>query len=107
MNSYLRAEPIFIGSALTCIIQGVFCMSIGPADTGLFTDCVLPAVPQNKSPAGNGSVPSPDGDQSIFFVISIVARYSIFRRLSSDGNTVLDLVTFRNCRLNPSMALVV
>ena len=30
-----------------------------------------------------------------FFVISIMARYSIFRRLSSEGNTVLDFVTFR------------
>lgn len=25
MNSYLRVEPIFIGSVLTCIIQGFFC----------------------------------------------------------------------------------
>src|SRR5699024_5403122 len=31
-----------------------------------------------------------------FFVISIMARYSIFRRLSSEGNTVLDFVTFRS-----------
>ena len=38
-----------------------------------------------------------------FFVISMVARYSIFKRLSSDGNTVLLLVTFRSWRLNPSM----
>ena len=40
-----------------------------------------------------------------FFVISIMARYSIFRRLSSEGNTVLDFVTFLSCRLNPSMAV--
>ena len=42
-----------------------------------------------------------------FFVMSIVARYSIFRRLSSVGNTLLDLVTFRSCRLKPSMSFVV
>ena len=30
-----------------------------------------------------------------FFVIFIVARYSIFKRLSSDGKTVLLLVTLR------------
>ena len=42
-----------------------------------------------------------------FFVISIMARYSIFRRLSSEGNNVLDFVIFRSCRLNPSMAFVV
>ena len=42
-----------------------------------------------------------------FFVISTMARYSIFRRLSSEGNTVLDFVTFRSCRLNPSMVFVV
>ena len=42
-----------------------------------------------------------------FFVISIMARYSIFRRLSSEGNNVLDFVTFRSCRLNPSMVFVV
>ena len=28
-------------------------------------------------------------------------------RLSSDGNTVFDFVTFRSWRLNPSMVLVV
>ena len=65
MNSYLRAEPMFIGSALTCIIQGFFCMSINPAETGVFTGCALPDVPQSKSPAWNGSVPSPDGVPSI------------------------------------------
>lgn len=42
-----------------------------------------------------------------FFVISSMARYSIFRRLSSEGNNVLDFVTFRSCRLNPSMVFVV
>ena len=33
--------------------------------------------------------PSPACARSIFFVISRVARYSIFKRLSSDGKTVL------------------
>ena len=42
-----------------------------------------------------------------FFVISIMARYSIFSRLSSVGNTDFALVTFRSCRLKPSIALVV
>lgn len=65
MNSYLRAEPILIGSAFTCIIQEFFCMSIKPDETGCFTGGVLPAVPQNKSPAGNVFAPSPDGVPSI------------------------------------------
>ena len=42
-----------------------------------------------------------------FFVMSIIARYSIFSRLSSVGNTDLAFVTFRSCRLKFSMALVV
>lgn len=42
-----------------------------------------------------------------FLVMSIIARYSIFKRLSSVGNTAFDLVTLRNWRLKPSMALVV
>ena len=42
-----------------------------------------------------------------FFVMSIIAKYSIFKSLSSVGKTDLDLVTFRSWRLNPSMALVV
>ena len=42
-----------------------------------------------------------------FFVMSIIARYSIFNRLSSVGNTDLALVTLRSWRLKPSMALVV
>ena len=41
-----------------------------------------------------------------FFVMSIMARYSIFSRLSSVGNTDLALVTLRSW-LKPSMALVV
>ena len=41
------------------------------------------------------------------FVMSIIARYSIFSRLSSVGNTDLALVTLRSWRLKPSMALVV
>ena len=35
-----------------------------------------------------------------FFVMSIIARYSIFKRLSSVGNTLLFFVTLRSCRLN-------
>ena len=31
-----------------------------------FTGCVLSGVLQNRFPAGNEFVPSPDGDQSIF-----------------------------------------
>ena len=42
-----------------------------------------------------------------FFVMSIIARYSIFNRLSSVGNTDLALVTLRSWRLKPYMALVV
>lgn len=42
-----------------------------------------------------------------FFVISIMAKYSIFSRMSSVGNTDFDFVTFRSCRLKHSMALVV
>ena len=42
-----------------------------------------------------------------FLVMSIMARYSIFSRLSSVGNTDFVLVTLRSWRLNPSMALVV
>ena len=34
-------------------------------------------------------------------------RYSILKRLSSVGKTDLVLVTFRSCRLNPSIELVV
>ena len=39
--------------------------------------------------------------------VSRETGYSIFSRLSSVGNTDLDLVTFRSCRLKPSMAFVV
>lgn len=66
MNSYLRAEPILISPALTCIIQGFLCMSIKPDKTGLFTDCILPDVLQNISPIVSESAPSPDGGLSIF-----------------------------------------
>ena len=40
-----------------------------------------------------------------FLVMSIIARYSIFSRLSSVGKTDLAFVTFRSCRLKPSIAL--
>ena len=39
--------------------------------------------------------------------MSIIARYSIFIRLSSEENTVFDFVTFRNWWLNPLIVLVV
>lgn len=42
-----------------------------------------------------------------FLVMSIIARYSIFRKLSSVGNTDLGLITFLSCQLKPSMVLVV
>ena len=42
-----------------------------------------------------------------FFVMSIIAGYSMFNRLSSVGNADLALVTLRSWRLKPSMALVV
>lgn len=42
-----------------------------------------------------------------FFVMSIIVRYSIFNKLSLVRNMVLDLVTFRSWRLNPSVAFVV
>ena len=43
------------------------------------------------------------GNRNVLFFPS----YSIFSRLSSVGNTDLDLVTLRSWRLKPSMALVV
>ena len=42
-----------------------------------------------------------------FFVISIVARCIIFRRLLSVENTVLLFITFLSWRLKPSMILLV
>ena len=42
-----------------------------------------------------------------FLIISIIARYSILKRLSSVGNTDFALVTFLSCLLNPSIAFVV
>ncbi len=42
-----------------------------------------------------------------FFVMSIMARYSIFKRASSVGKTDFDFVTFRSWRLKFSMAFVV
>ena len=42
-----------------------------------------------------------------FFAMSIMARYSIFSRLSSVGNTDLVLVTLRSWQLKPLMALAV
>lgn len=41
-----------------------------------------------------------------FIVMSIIDECGIFNRLSSVGNTDFDLVTLRNCRLNPSMAFM-
>lgn len=40
-----------------------------------------------------------------FFVISIMARYSIFSRLPSVGKTDFAFVTFRSWRLKPSIVL--
>ena len=65
MNSYLRADADLRLSALTCIIQVLGDMSIRPAHEILFTGFWMTAVPQNKSPTGNGSVPSLDGAPSI------------------------------------------
>lgn len=48
------------------------------------------AFPKKISPAENGSVPSSD-----VLTMAIVARYSTFTRLESDGNIVLDFVAFR------------
>ncbi len=42
-----------------------------------------------------------------FLVISIVARYSIFKRLASEGNTVFGFVAFYSYWLNSLMAFVV
>ena len=39
--------------------------------------------------------------------VRTMAKYSILSKLSSVGNTDFAFVTFRSCRLNPSMALVV
>ena len=38
-----------------------------------------------------------------FFVMSIIARYSILSRESPVGSTDLDFVIFLNCRLKPSI----
>lgn len=42
-----------------------------------------------------------------FFTTFSLARYSIFSNAVSLGNTLFVLVTFRYCRFNPSMILVV
>lgn len=42
-----------------------------------------------------------------FFVMSIIARYSILSKLSSVGKILLFFVTLRSCRLKPSIAFVV
>ena len=57
-----RAENL--GSALTCMIQGFFCMSIKLAIKAGLRATGFPAVLQNRSQAANGSGPSPDGGLS-------------------------------------------
>lgn len=57
-----RAENL--GSALTCIINGFFYMSIKPAIKAGLRATGFPAVLQNRSQAANGSDPSPDGGLS-------------------------------------------
>ena len=86
----------FPGSAHICIIQEFLGMSIRPAQNKL----VLQVV-SNQTIFKIDFKLGVDLPQSClcpvhFFVISIVARYSIFKRLSSDGKTVLLLVTFRS-----------
>ena len=107
-------------------------VTLGRADfRGSALACIIMQFPDMSSRAGQASpdrpetVYNPDNRSSKnisscewicpqscrcpvhFFVISTMARYSIFRRLSSEGNTVLDFVTFRSYRLNPSMVFVV
>jgi len=65
VNSYLRADADLRLSALTCIIQVFGDMSIRAAHEILFTGFWMRAVPQNKSPTGNGSSPSLDDGPSI------------------------------------------
>ena len=50
----------------------------------VFTGCVRSDVLQNRFPAGNGSAPVLPV-ACPFFAIFLVARYSIFKRLLSDG----------------------
>ena len=58
----------FFGSAHTCIIQGIFCMSIRPAIKARLKSSVFPAVLQNRFQAGNKSAPSPDDGLSTFWL---------------------------------------
>ena len=97
----------FLGSALICIIQEFLGMSIKPAYNKLFLQ-----VTSNQTFFKIDFQPGMDLPPVLpvtcpFFVISIVARYSIFNRLSSVGKTVLLFVIFRSYRLNPSIAFVV
>lgn len=56
-----------LGSALSCIIQGFFCMSIRPVLKASLRTFDFPAVLQNRFQVGNESVPSPNGDLSTFW----------------------------------------
>src|SRR5699024_6995411 len=60
---------------------------------------------QSRWPSERRSRSSPAAVQSAGNIHH--GRYSIFSRLSSVGKTDLDLITLRNWRLKPSMALVI
>lgn len=62
---------------------------------------ILPDALQRKSQSVNGSSPSLGGGQSIFFMMSTIARCSILRRLSSEGKAVFASVAFRQLAVPP------
>jgi len=65
------------------------------------------ACRQKTFQVGNVFDPSHGGRPVHFFVMSTIAKYSIFSRLSSVGKTDLAFVTLRSYRLKLSNALVV
>ena len=64
MESLQAGRAGFSGSALVCIIQGILPLSMQLLKNP-FTGSWQKGVPQSKSPAGNGSAPSPAGGLSI------------------------------------------
>ena len=86
----------FLGSAHICIIQEFLGMSIRPAQNKLVLQIASDQTLFKIDFKLGVDLPPVLPMSGPFFVISIVARYSIFKRLSSDGKTVLLLVTLRS-----------
>ena len=64
MNSCKRAEPVFWFLPSSVLYREFYPCQCSPLKIP-FTDSCPISVPQNKSPAGNGSAPSPGGGPSI------------------------------------------